>query len=138
MALQWLAKIFGTNPIEAIGNIADKFIQTKEEKAQFQKEMEQLLQNAEINAQNTVTERHKHDMQSDSWLSKNIRPSVFIYSLIMITLGMLFDGNIGGFEIKESYVDLMELITGAAVTFYFLGRSAEKITKIVKNGNIRK
>jgi len=133
MALAWLAKIFGGNPLETIGNIADKFIQTKGEKAQFQKEMEQLLQNAEINAQNTVTERHASDMQSDSWLSKNIRPMVFIYALAMITIASVTDGNVGEFEIKESYVSLMELIAGAAVAFYFLGRSAEKITKMITN-----
>ena len=75
--------------------------------------------------QTNLTDRHKADMASDSWLSKNIRPMTLVY-LLTAYLGMaVADGF--GFEISESYVTLLGqwgmLVMGA----YFGGRTAEKI-----------
>ena len=133
MALQFLTKIFGgANPIKTIADIADKFITTKQEKAEFEKQMEQVFQAAEQFAQNTVTERHENDMKSDSFLSKNIRPLIFIFCLGMTTIFAFTDGNFGAFQVKPEYIELYKLILGAAVSFYFIGRTIEKVNKIRK------
>ena len=132
MALQFLAKIFGGNPVETIANVVDRFVHTKGEKEEARLELAKLLQSAEDTAQQQVTARHKSDMASDSWLSKNIRPLIFVFSLFMVTLFAFTDGNIGEFTIQPHYVELYKLILGAAVSFYFIGRSIEKINKIRK------
>ena len=135
MALQFLAKIFGGNPVETIANVVDKFVHTKEEKAKARLELAKLLESAERTAQQQVTDRHRSDMSSDNWLSKSIRPLIFVFSLVMVTLFAFTDGNVGEFEIQPEYIDLYKLILGAAVSFYFIGRSIEKINKIRNNGN---
>jgi hypothetical protein len=75
--------------ISSIGKIADKFIQTKEEKNAFHKEMTQILIQAEADQQKNVTERWKHDMSSDNMLTKSVRPMVLIF-LILCTMLLIF------------------------------------------------
>ena len=135
MALQFLAKIFGGNPVETIANVVDKFVHTKEEKEKARLELVNLLQSAEDKAQEQVTVRHQSDMTSDSWLSKNIRPLIFVFSLFMVTLFAFTDGNVGEFEIQPEYIELYKLILGAAVSFYFIGRTIEKINKMRNDNN---
>lgn len=75
--------------------------------------------------QKAVSERWQADMNSDSWLSKNIRPMTLIYLLTAYLLMAVADG--AGFHISESYVTLLGqwgmLVMGA----YFGGRTIEKI-----------
>ena len=55
-----LAKLFGNaggRILENISGVADKFIQTKEEKDQFQKDMTEIMIKAEAEMQKNVTER---------------------------------------------------------------------------------
>jgi hypothetical protein len=132
MALEFLTKLFGGNPVKEIGEIADKFITTKQEKKEFELEVEKFLQSKEDTAQDTISARHANDMKSDSWLSKNIRPLIFIFSFAMVTLFAFTDGNIGEFSINQEYIEIYKLVLGAAITFYFVGRSWEKVQKIKK------
>ncbi|MGY8847798.1 MAG: hypothetical protein ACKVLH_10620, partial [Bacteroidia bacterium] len=62
--------------IKEIGNAIDKLTTTEEEKLIIKKQVQQILEEADNNAQVQVTERWKSDMNSDSFLSKNIRPFV--------------------------------------------------------------
>ena len=77
-----LSKLFGAtggNIAEKISGIIDKHTFSKVEKAQFEKEMEEIFIKAEADIQKNVTDRWKTDMNSDSWLSKNVRPLVLIF-----------------------------------------------------------
>ena len=67
-----LGRLFGkgSGVVEQIGGVVDKFVRTKDEKAQFEKEMAEILIKAEADMQKNVTERWKSDMASDSWLSR--------------------------------------------------------------------
>ena len=75
--------------------------------------------------QKAVSDRWTSDMNSDSWLSKNIRPLTLVYILTAFNVMSLLDGF--GFHIAEAYVTLLGqwgmLVMGA----YFGGRSLEKI-----------
>jgi len=93
-----LAKLFGGaggSIAEKISGIIDKHTFSKVEKAQFEKEMEEIFIKAELDLEREITNRHANDMASDSWLSKNIRPMLTIFSLILYTLFALIDGSIG-------------------------------------------
>ena len=78
--------------------------------------------------QKAVSERWAADMNSDSWLSKNIRPM----SLIAILSGYFIFALMSafGYNANESYVTLLGnwgmLVFGA----YFGSRSLEKITEM--------
>ena len=82
-----LAKLFGGaggSIAEKISGIIDKHTFSKVEKAQFEKEMEEIFIKAELDLEKEITSRHAADMASDSWLSKNIRPLLTIFSLAFI------------------------------------------------------
>ncbi len=94
--------------------------------------MEEIFIKAELDLEKEITSRHKYDMQSDSWLSKNIRPLLTIFSLILYTLFAISDGNLGGFDIQDQYVDLLGQIVIMSLGFYFTSRGIEKTAKILK------
>jgi hypothetical protein len=130
-----LAKLFGGaggNIAEKISGIIDKHTFSKVEKAQFEKEMEEIFIKAELDLEKEITSRHSADMASDSWLSKNIRPMLTIFSLVLYTLFALIDGNIGEFNIANQYVDLLGQIVIMSLGFYFTSRGIEKTAKIIK------
>tara|TARA_R110002167_G_scaffold84722_3_gene230230 strand:+ start:474 stop:881 length:408 start_codon:yes stop_codon:yes gene_type:complete len=130
-----LAKLFGGvggSIAEKISGIIDKHTFSKVEKAQFEKEMKEIFIKAELDLEKEITERHKYDMQSDSWLSKNIRPLLTIFSLFLYTLFAISDGNLGNFDIQDQYVDLLGQIVIMSLGFYFTSRGIEKTAKILK------
>lgn len=79
------------------------------------------------------TARHEADMQSDSWLSKNIRPLTLVFLMGFYTIIAITD-SIGtlAFDVKPAYISLLETLMMTAFGFYFVMRGAEKITKIRK------
>ena len=130
-----LAKLFGGaggSIAEKISGIIDKHTFSKVEKAEFEKEMEEIFIKAELDLEKEITSRHAADMNSDSWLSKNIRPLLTIFSLVLYTLFALTDGNIGEFNIANQYVDLLGQIVIMSLGFYFTSRGIEKTAKIIR------
>ena len=130
-----LLKLFGNaggSIAEKISGIIDKHTFSKVEKAQFEKEIKEIFIKAELDLEKEITERHKYDMQSDSWLSKNIRPLLTIFSLFLYPLFAISDGNLGNFDIQDQYVDLLGQIVIMSLGFYFTSRGIEKTAKILK------
>lgn len=75
--------------------------------------------------QNNLTERLKADMSSDSWLSKNIRPLTLIFLLVAYSgfaIASIFE-----FETRGAYVELLGQWGMLVMSFYFGGRTMEKI-----------
>ena len=122
----------GVSIAEKLGGVVDKFVRTKDEKAEFEKQMTEIFMSHELSLEKEITSRHAADMQSDSWLSKNIRPLLAIFSLILYTLFAISDGNIGDFNIANQYVDLLGQIVIMSLGFYFTSRGIEKTAKIWK------
>jgi len=92
-----LAKLFGatgSNIAEKISNIIDKHTFSKIEKAEFEKEMTQIWINAESDIQKNVSDRWKNDMNSDSWLSKNVRPLVLLFLVLSTVLIVFIDAGV--------------------------------------------
>ena len=83
--------------VKDIGDVIDKVTTTDEERLAAKQKIQELLEKADNDAQTQVTERWKLDMQSDSFLSKNIRPLVMVFLTAMFTLLAFTDGNIGQF-----------------------------------------
>jgi hypothetical protein len=80
------------------------------------------------------TKRHAADMQSDSWLSKNIRPLTLVYLLGIFTVLALADSiSVLDFEVAPHYVSLLEALLLAAFGFYFVSRGVEKVAQAVKS-----
>ena len=85
---------------------------------------------AETQNQNNVTERWKADMGSDVKLAKLIRPLTLIALMSMFMLTMVFDSldNLA-FNVKDSYVSLLEILMLTSFGAYFAGRTIEKAKK---------
>jgi hypothetical protein len=81
--------------------------------------------NADMNEQDNLTERAKADMASDSWLSKNIRPMTLIFILVVYTVFAMMSAY--GYNANESYVTLLGQWGMLIMSFYFGGRTLEKI-----------
>tara|TARA_B100000941_G_scaffold287702_1_gene263334 strand:- start:76 stop:480 length:405 start_codon:yes stop_codon:yes gene_type:complete len=121
------------NVIKEVGDVIDNLTTTKEEKLEAQRLITQILEKADKEAQEQVTERWKADMSSDSKLSKNIRPAVLIYLTVIFTACAFFDGNIGEFKIAEAYIPIFQTLLITVYGAYFVGRSWEKAKSMQKN-----
>ena len=112
--------------------LVDKFFPDPEARAKAQLELLQMQQNgelAQINAdiaeQQELTKRQQADMLSDSWLSKNIRPM----TLIAILAGYFVFAMMSAFgmDANKAYVELLGQWGMLIMSFYFGGRTLEKI-----------
>lgn len=126
---QWLTG----GVIKEIGNTIDKLTTTEEEKLEIKKQIQEILEKADSDAQVQVTERWKADMASDSFLSKNIRPLVLVFLTFVFTVLAFFDGNIGGFTVAEQYVPIFQSLLITVYGAYFVGRTWEKNKKSGNN-----
>jgi len=118
------------------GKLIDKLIPDPEAKAKAQLELATLAQSGELakmandtdlykTEQNNLTDRLKADMSSDSWMSKNIRPM----TLIAIFVGYFTFAMMSAFgrNANEAYVTLLGQWGMLVMSFYFGGRTLEKI-----------
>ena len=118
--------------IKEIGNVIDKLTTTEEEKLEIKKQVQIILEEADNNAQQQVTDRWNADMNSDSWLAKNIRPLVLVFLTFIFSLLAFTDGNIGEFKIAKEYIPIFQTLLVTVYGAYFVGRSWEKGKSIVK------
>ena len=119
--------------IKDVGKVIDDLTTTDEERLAAKQKIEELLEQADKDAQDQVTARWESDMNSDSFLSKNIRPMVLIYLTIVFTILSFFDGNVGEFKIAEQYVPIFQSLLITVYGAYFVGRTWEKSKKINNN-----
>jgi hypothetical protein len=121
------------NVIKEIGNVIDKLTTTEEEKLEIKKQVQIILEEADNNAQQQVTDRWNADMNSDSWLAKNIRPLVLVFLTFVFSLLAFTDGNIGEFKIAKEYIPIFQTLLVTVYGAYFVGRTWEKAKSIIKN-----
>jgi len=112
--------------VKDIGEVIDKVTTTDEERLEAKRKIQELLEKADNDAQTQVTERWKFDMQSDSFLSKNIRPIIMVFLTAMFTLLAFTDGNIGQFSIQKEYIPIFQTLLVTVYGAYFVGRTWEK------------
>ena len=127
-----LNKIFSTGATELIngvGGVLDNLTTTKEEKLTAEEKIKDMILGYEGEMQRQVSERWKSDMNSDSWLSKNVRPMTLVFLIICTMLLIFIDAGFLNFNVKDSYVDLLQLVLITVIGAYFGGRSLENVKK---------
>mgnify|MGYP003636723961 FL=1 len=130
-----LTKIFGGAAEGVAGklsNIVDKFVRTKDENAQFEKEMTEIFIQAEAEQQKNVTERWKSDMASDNKLSKSVRPLTLIFLFVSTVLLIFIDSGFINFAVDDEWKELLKMLLITITAAYFGGRSYEKGKSIKK------
>jgi hypothetical protein len=123
--------------------LIDKLIPDPAQKAEAQLKLAELAQSGELakmanetelykTEQNNLTQRQQADMASDSWLSKNIRPMTLVYILVAYLMLAILDASV--LDIADAFVELLGQWGMLVMSFYFGGRTLEKIMDI-KNNN---
>jgi len=115
--------------VDSVGGVLDNLTTSKEEKLEAQRKIKELMANYEIEMEKNISSRWEADLKSDSWLSKNVRPLVLIFLIVCTMLLIFIDAGALNFEVKSSWVDLLQLVLITVIGAYFGGRSLEKVKK---------
>ena len=115
--------------IKGVGGVIDNLHTSKEEKLEAERKIKEILANHEAEMEKNITSRWEADLKSDSWLSKNVRPLVLIFLIVCTMLLIFIDAGALNFEVKSSWVDLLQLVLITVIGAYFGWRSLEKVKK---------
>ena len=115
--------------VEGVGGVLDNLTTTKEEKLKAQHKIQELVSDYETKMEQNITDRWKADMNSDSWLSKNVRPLVLIFLVVSTVLMIFIDAGTIAFEVEEKWTDLLQIVLITVIGAYFGGRTMEKRKK---------
>jgi hypothetical protein len=115
--------------VKGVGGVIDNLHTSKEEKLEAERKIKELIANYEVEMEKNITSRWEADLKSDSWLSKNVRPLVLIFLIVCTMLLIFIDAGALRFEVKSSWVDLLQLVLITVIGAYFGGRSLEKVKK---------
>jgi hypothetical protein len=127
-----LTKIFSsgaTELVKGVGGVIDNLHTSKEEKLEAERKIKELVANYEVEMEKQVSDRWKADMNSDSWLSKNVRPMVLVFLVVSTVLMIFIDAGTINFEVEPKWTDLLQLVLITVIGAYFGGRSLEKRKK---------
>jgi len=127
-----LGKLFSGGAAElvkGVGGVIDNLHTSKEEKLEAERKIKELMANYEVEMEKNITSRWEADLKSDSWLSKNVRPLVLIFLIVCTMLLIFIDAGALNFEVKSTWVDLLQLVLITVIGAYFGGRSLEKVKK---------
>tara|TARA_B110000114_G_scaffold23931_1_gene23418 strand:+ start:430 stop:834 length:405 start_codon:yes stop_codon:yes gene_type:complete len=113
--------------VEGIGGVLDELITSKDEKLAAERKIKELIAKHEVEMEKEISSRWSADMASDSWLAKNVRPLVLIFLVVSTVLLVFIDAGVIAFEVKASWVDLLQLVLITVIGAYFGGRSLEKV-----------
>ena len=127
-----LDKIFSggaADLVKGVGGVIDNLHTSGEEKLEAERKIKELIANYEIEMEKNITSRWEADLKSDSWLSKNVRPMVLIFLIVCTMLLIFIDAGAIKFDVKDTWVDLLQLVLITVIGAYFGGRSLEKTKK---------
>tara|TARA_R100001163_G_C5039720_1_gene178143 strand:- start:527 stop:919 length:393 start_codon:yes stop_codon:yes gene_type:complete len=127
-----LSKIFSsgaTELVKGVGGVIDNLHTSKEEKLAAEQKIKEIVANYEVEMEKQISDRWKADMNSDSWLSKNVRPMVLIFLVVSTVLMIFIDAGTIKFEVQSKWTDLLQLVLITVIGAYFGGRSLEKSKK---------
>ena len=115
--------------VKGIGGVVDNLHTSAEEKLEAERKIKELIATYQVEMEKNITRRWEADLKSDSWLSKNVRPLVLIFLIVCTMLLIFIDAGALNFEVKSSWVDLLQLVLITVIGAYFGGRSIEKVKK---------
>ena len=127
-----LSKLFSggaADLVKGVGGVIDNLHTSAEEKLEAERKIKELVASYQVEMEKNITARWQVDLKSDSWLSKNVRPLVLIFLIVCTMLLIFIDAGALNFEVKSSWVDLLQLVLITVIGAYFGGRSLEKVKK---------
>jgi|TARA_R110001592_G_scaffold27118_2_gene100774 hypothetical protein len=127
-----LTKIFSAGAgelVKSVGGVIDNLHTSKEEKLEAERKIKALIAEHEAKMEQNITDRWSADMNSDSWLSKNVRPLILIFLVVSTVLMIFIDAGTINFIVEDKWTDLLQIVLITVIGAYFGGRSLEKTKK---------
>ena len=115
--------------VKSVGGVIDNLHTSKEEKLAAEAKIQELISNHQAKMEQNITDRWSADMNSDSWLSKNVRPLVLVFLVVSTVLMIFIDAGTINFVVEEKWTDLLQLVLITVIGAYFGGRTMEKRVK---------
>ncbi|WP_052143564.1 hypothetical protein [Wocania ichthyoenteri] len=128
-----LKKVLGAGAEIITGDIkgaVETLLKGSDELTEEQRIFSLKLLESDVKENEEISKRWSYDMQSDSWLSKNIRPLVLAYLIGVTSVYIILDSSIENFQVAEHWVRLLTSILLTTIAAYFGGRSYEKTRKL--------
>ena len=130
--IQWLTG----GVIKEVGDVIDKLTTTEEEKLLIKKQIQEIMDKANAEAEGQITRRWESDMKSDSWLSKNTRPMALIFLSFMAIAFIWVDSHHEiSFTVEQEWIGLLKQLLTTVYIAYFGSRGVEKFKSISNNNN---
>ena len=127
-----LKKIFSSaagDLVNSVGGGIDDLETTDDERLAAKAKLKKIVLDHEAKMEQNITDRWTADMNSDSWLSKNVRPMVLIFLIVCTMLLIFIDAGAVSFKVEDKWTDLLQLVLITVIGAYFGGRTAEKFKK---------
>jgi|TARA_Y100000817_G_C16485748_1_gene380125 hypothetical protein len=127
-----LKKIFSSaagDLVNSVGGVIDDLVTTDDERLAAKAKLKKIVLEHEAKMEQNITDRWTADMNSDSWLSKNVRPMVLIFLIVCTMLLIFIDAGAVSFKVEDKWTDLLQLVLITVIGAYFGGRTAEKFKK---------
>ena len=127
-----LGKIFSSGAtalVKGVGEVIDNLHTSRDEKLAAELKVKELIANYEVQMEKEISSRWEADMNSDSWLAKNVRPPTLVFLVISTVLLIFIDAGAINFVVEDKWTDLLQLVLITVIGAYFGGRSLEKIKK---------
>ena len=115
--------------VKGVGGVIDNLHTSKEEKLAAEAKIKALIAEHEAKMEQNITDRWSADMNSDSWLSKNVRPLVLVFLVVSTVLMIFIDAGTISFTVEEKWTDLLQLVLITVIGAYFGGRTMVKRKK---------
>ncbi|QDP54467.1 MAG: hypothetical protein GOVbin7581_49 [Prokaryotic dsDNA virus sp.] len=125
--MKFLKNLFGGLNLD-VNKLVDNVVTTDAERKELKIKFKELILNAQANAEEQITRRWESDNQA-GWLPANIRPLTLAFLVVSTVLLIFIEGGVIDFNVKDNWIDLLQLVLITVIGAYFGGRSFEKVKK---------
>ena len=122
--MKFLGKLFSGLNVD-VNNLVDNIVTTDEEREELKIKFEQMFLQARASAEEQITRRWEADAKA-GWLPANIRPLTLAFLVVSTVLLIFIEGGAIDFQVKDNWIDLLQLVLITVIGAYFGGRSMEK------------
>ena len=123
--MKFLGKLFSGLNVD-VNNLVDNIVTTDEEREELKIKFQQMFLQARASAEEQITRRWEADAKA-GWLPANIRPLTLAFLVVSTVLLIFIEGGAIDFQVKDNWIDLLQLVLITVIGAYFGGRSMEKV-----------
>ena len=125
--MNFLKNLFGNLNLD-VNKLVDNVVTTDAERKELKIKFKQMILDAKANAEEQITRRWEADSKA-GWLPANIRPLTLAFLVVSTIILIFIEAGMIDFEVKENWIDLLQLVLITVIGAYFGGRSFEKFKK---------